>query len=156
MRRTARHTALPVAIAAAAFVVANGWIHLREWLDVYRDLPAAVPGAALVQIGFPLNAALSVLGAVALLVAVLRHRYVGAAIVANVAVQAGSLAALVITRRGTLLGWTEPVWNVAAEQTRAVELGALACLALLVLLRRQAGAARDMPGVRDGVLGASA
>ncbi len=48
--------------------------------------------------------------------------------------QVTSLAALVISRNGTLLGWTEPVWNSAAKQTLAVEIGALVALVALVAM----------------------
>ena len=43
-------------VVAAVFVAAEG-IHLREWLDTYRHVPASVPGAAVVRVGFPVNAA---------------------------------------------------------------------------------------------------
>lgn len=130
MRRTGP---LPLALAASAFVLAGGWIHLQEWLDVYRNVPASAPGSAMVRIGFPLNAAVSVVLAALLIVgATVRPRAWVAAVAANVAFQIGSLAALVLSRVGSLLGWQEPVWTEAAEKTRAVEVGALVCLALVV------------------------
>ncbi len=125
----------PLVVVSVAFVAAGGFIHLREWLDTYRDLPSMVPGAEVVKIGFPVNAAASLVAVVALGVAVVwkagwLRRIVG--VVA--AFQAGSLAALVISRNGTLFGWTEPVWTAAAEQTLAVGIGALVALGALLFM----------------------
>ena len=132
-----------MASASAAFVAAGGYLHLEQWLDGYRDVPAAVPGSVLVRIGFPANALVSLALAVGL-VLLARHRtrarlvVVGAAIAAQVA----SLAFLIGSRTGSVLGWTEPVWTEAAEEIRAVEAGALVALlalaALVALPRPQA------------------
>lgn len=137
----ARHGA-PLMLAAAAFVAAGGYVHLREWLDVYRDVPAAAAGAAVVRIGFPVSAAVSAIVVVALLATAFRGRRVRTIVVAGAALfQAGSLAALVVSRTGSLLGWAEPVWTRGADQARAVEIGALAVLAaiaaVLALQRRR-------------------
>ncbi len=136
----------PLVAAASVFVLAGGWIHLREWLDGYRDVPSTVPGAEVVTVGFPVNAAASVLAAGALVVALfLRRRWLPAVVGVTALFQVGSLAVLVLSRRGSFLGWEEPVWTMAAEQTRAVEIGALLCLALLggfEVLRSRDGAQR--------------
>lgn len=116
-------------IAAALFVAAGGFVHLREWLDLYRDIPASTPGAAVVRIGFPVNAALSALLSGALLVAAFRGlrpaRYLVGVVLAF---QVGSLAALVLSRTGSVFGWSEPIWTRGADQARAVGIGAVICL----------------------------
>lgn len=131
----------PLVIATALFVTAGGFIHLREWLNTYRDLPAAVPGSEVVTIGFPVNAAISLVLVVALGAAVhWRPEWLRFVVGAVALFQAGSLAALVISRNGSLFAWSEPVWTAAAEQTLAVEIGALvsigALLAMDTVLRR--------------------
>ena len=45
--------------------------------------------------------------------------------------QAGSIAALVISREGSLFGWMEPTYTPGAEQALAVEIGAAVCLVAL-------------------------
>ena len=45
-----------------------------------------------------------------------------------------SLIALIISRTGALAGWMEPVWTHGANQTRAVEIGALAALTSVAAL----------------------
>lgn len=129
--------------ASAAYVVAGGYIHVSEWLDVYRFVPTSAPGAALVRIGFPVNAALSVVLAVVLVAAAVRlPRLVVPAVVGTVAFQAASLAFVIGSRIGTVFGWSEPAWTTAAEQTRAVEIGALLTIAAAVVVHR---AARSYP-----------
>jgi hypothetical protein len=123
------------------FTAAGGYVHLREWLDTYRAVPADAPGAAVVRVGFPLNAAASFLVAVALLATlVVATRFSRHVVVAAIVLQVGSLGMLIATRTGSVLGWTEPVWTRAANQSRAVEIGALvvllAAIALTTLARR--------------------
>lgn len=125
----------PLVVASAVFVAAGGYIHLTEWLDVYRDTPSQVPGAEVVTIGFPVNVAVSVLAVLALAAAVTKFpQWLWVVVAGTFAFQAGSLATLILSRTGSVFGWTEPVWNDAANQTRAVEIGALVCLAALGLL----------------------
>ena len=116
-------------LVAAVFVAAGGYLHLREWLDVYRDLPASVPGSAVVRIGFPLNAVLSFVLAAAL-VATLGplRRHATAVVVGTLLFQVASLATLIQTRTGSLFGWMEAVWTPAANQIRFVEIGASVAL----------------------------
>lgn len=133
--------AAPLLLAAALFVAAGGFVHLREWLDTYRQVPASAAGAAVVRIGFPVNAAASLVTAVALaFIAARRSRFAPLVVGAAVLLQAGSLAVLILTRTGTLLGWTEPIWTLGADQSRAVEIGALISLtgviAIAALQRR--------------------
>ena len=130
-------------IAASLFVAAGGFVHLREWLDLYRALPANTPGAAVVQVGFPVNAAVSAVLALALLVVAFRGRRLARYLVPGVLLfQVGSLASLVVSRTGSLFGWAEPIWTRGADQARAVEIGALISLAAVVAVtaaqRRQA------------------
>ena len=147
-----KRTSAPFVIAAAVFVAAGGAIHLREWLDSYRDLPSGVPGSAVVRIGFPVNAATSALVASALIATLFTRRdravyVIGAAI----AFQAASLASLIVSRTGSLFGWMEPVWTDGANQIRAVEIAALVALgAALALSARRRTAA---PGLRASSAG---
>lgn len=122
--------AAPLLILASLFVAAGGFIHLREWLDTYRHVPASLPGADVVRVGFVLNAAASAVLVVALLAAVFAGRRLTALVLAAAALfEAASLATLIQTRRGTVLGWMESGWSRGATQTRAVEIGALIVLA---------------------------
>ena len=131
-----RRTTTPLVLASAVFIAAGGFIHLREWLETYRDVPSQAPGADLVRVGFPLNAGLSLLVALALVATlVVARRFQLVAVAGAMAFQAGSLAVLIGTRIGTVAGWTEPVWTMGADQTRAVEIGALLCLGALMLVR---------------------
>jgi hypothetical protein len=124
-----RRFTTPLVLASAVFVLAGGYLHRREWLDAYRDVPSEAPGAFVVRVGFPVNVGLSVLLAVALLATLFVARSLQpAAIAAAFLFQAGSLALLIGTRIGTVAGWTEPVWTTGASQTRAVEIAALVCL----------------------------
>lgn len=137
-----RTVGLVLAVEGALFVAAGGLVHLREWVDTYRDVPSAAPGALVVTLGFPVNAAASLLLAAALVVAAVKvRRLLPAAIAANLALQLGSLAALVLSRQASIFGWSEPRWTAGAKQTLVVELAALAHLAALgglaVLQRRR-------------------
>ncbi len=140
-----RKLTIPLVILSALFVAAGGYIHLTEWLDVYRDLPSETPGVEVVQVGFPVNVAVSVLAVVALGVAAWRlPKLLWLVVAGTVAFQVGSLATLILSRTGSVFGWTEPVWNDAANQARAVEIGALLSLAALgVLLGLQRGSTKD-------------
>ena len=138
-----RYTA-PLLLAAALFVAAGGFVHLREWLDTYRQVPASAAGAAVVRIGFPVNAATSVVVALALAFVAIRRMHVRShVVVAAILFQAGSLAALILTRTGSLLGWTEPIWTLGADQSRAVEIGALISLTTVLAV---AALQRRVPG----------
>lgn len=127
-----RRLILPLVVAAAVFVAAGGYIHLVEWFDVYRDIPAAVPGSEVVTVGFPVNVAISALAVVGLALATWKlPRLLWLVVVGTLLFQAGSLATLILSRTGSVLGWSEPTWNDAANQTRAVEIGAILCLVAL-------------------------
>lgn len=127
-----------MAIMSALFVAAGGLIHLREWLELYRHVPASVPGAAVVRVGFPVNTGLSLLVAVSLIAAVLwRRSWAPHVVVAAAILQAGSLATLVATRTGSVLGWTEPAWTTGAKEALAVEIGAIVTLFAVAVLGAQ-------------------
>lgn len=131
---TLRHRA-PLVLAAAAFIAAGGYVHAREWLDTYRNVPADAAGAVVVRVGFPLNAGMSLLLAGALVVTLFfGRRFAPWVTVAALVFQATSLAVLIGTRVGSVLGWAEPIWTVGADQTRAAEIGALVALAASLLL----------------------
>ena len=129
-----RRLSTPITLAAAAFVAAGGAIHLREWLKTYRHVPGSVPGAFVVKVGFPINAVVSfVLAALLVVLAVLAVRAVHLApfVVLGAALfEAASLGSLIMSRVGNVLGWKETAWTRGAEQTRAVEIGALLALAV--------------------------
>ena len=134
---------IPLAIASAAFVAAGGYVHLREWLDTYRNVPSSVPGAEVVTVGFPVTAGLSLVAVLVILgTAVLRPAWLRLVAVASLVWQAASIGALVISREGSLLGWMEPTYTPGAEQILAVEIGAIVCLAALLgldALERRSG-----------------
>lgn len=137
-------------MSAAAFVTAGGFIHLREWLDIYRHVPEAAAGAAVVRVGFPVNAAVSVLVAAALAFCAWRRRRISPTVVAlAAALQVASLGALITTRTSSLFGWAEASWTTGANQARAVEIGALLSLAAVGAL---AAAERRPPEHTRGAL----
>ena len=125
----------PLLVVAGLLVAAGGYIHLREWLDTYRDVPSAAPGSFVVRVGFPVNALVSLVFAIALVGAAARFaRYVTPIVAGAFAFQAASLAALILSRTGSVLGWKEPVWTDGANQARAVEIAALIVLACVIAL----------------------
>lgn len=143
-----RSTAL--LLLAGVFMLAGGFIHMREWFGGYRGVPSDVPGSAVVRLGFPAQAAVSLLLAAALVGSVRFVRrgtswVLGAAVV----FQAVSIAALVISRTGTFLGWSEPGWSRGARQSLAVEIGALVVLAGVAGIRHLERRSRGASPVED-------
>lgn len=119
----------PLLLAAAAFVAAGGYVHAREWFETYRDVPSSVPGSEVVTVGFPVNVAISVVVVLALVVSALwRPAWARLVAVAALAFQIGSVAALVISHEASLFGWTQPIYTPGAQQSLAVEIGAVVCL----------------------------
>lgn len=144
--------AAAVLLSAAVLILAGGYVHLREWLETYRDVPASVPGAAVVRVGFPVNAVVSLAIAVSLVATMLRlARYTTTIVLAAITFQAASLATLILSRTGSVFGWREPVWTHGANQARAVEIGALialaAALAIIRVQRRAATPSHSSPAV---------
>lgn len=100
----------------------------------------------MVRLGFPLNAAASFVLAVALAVLVVhRSRWSPYIVSAAFLLQTSSLAVLIATRTGSVFGWTEPSWTAAANQTRAVEVGALIVLASIPVVARLRDAGHRHP-----------
>lgn len=142
----------PLLLVTAALVAAGGYVHLREWLEIYRDIPSSVPGSAVVRIGFPLNAAVSFVLAlvlVALAVGAPRsNRVTNVVLGATALFQAASLASLILSRTGSVFGWSEAIWTPGADQTRAVEIGALFMLVGIIAIQA-AGRRRLVPARTD-------
>lgn len=133
--RIIRRPATPLLVLGAVFVAAGGVVHLREWLDIYRDVPATLPGAAVVRVGFPTNALASLVFAGLLLAVAFASRRIARGVaLACLAFQAASLAALIASRTGTVFGWMETGWSRGANQTRAVEIGAMVSLVAAIAL----------------------
>ena len=136
-RRPTRY-ASPLLVAAAVFTLAGGFVHLREWLDGYRDVPASAPGSFLVRVGFPVNVGVSLVVAAALVFCAVRATRLAPLVVVGAALfQASSLAVVIPTRTGTLFGWTEPIWTSGAAQSRAVEIGALLALGAVAAIAQR-------------------
>lgn len=142
----------PVALAAwlasAVGVLAGGLLHLKIWNSDYRMLPGGgvIPGVWVVKTGFPVNAAVSVLVAVGLaltafgLVSVIRRFVIPVAL----AVEVGSVGALVASRQSSIFDWTEKGYTGDAKLVLIVELVTIVLLVgaamLPTLLRRRANA----------------
>jgi hypothetical protein len=127
-----RSPAVPLSILSAAFVAAGGFVHLRDWLETYRHVPASAPGSEVVRIGFLISAGVSAALAVGLAGVVFAGRRLAGLVIASAALfQVVSLGTLIQTRRGSVLGWMERGWSVGATQARAVEIGALVALTAL-------------------------
>jgi hypothetical protein len=123
---------------SALYVAAGGALHLIEWDRIYRRVPSNVPGAAVVRIGFPINAAVSLVLAGLLVAAIFLVRRRGATTVvlaAALAFQVTSLLVLVQTRIGSVFAWMEPAWTNGARQTAAVEGAAIVALLAVIVLR---------------------
>ncbi len=117
-------------------------MHLREWLGFYRQLPASIPGSAVVRVGFPVTAAISAVLALLLVFSALRGGHFVPYVVGGAFLFHGaSLAALVASRNGSLLGWTEATWTGAAREATLAEIAAMvslfAALAIAVVRERR-------------------
>lgn len=117
-------------LVAAVAVLVGGILHLQIWNKDYKDLPSVVPGGWVVKVGFPVNAAVSVVVAAVLAgvafgaLSVLRRYVVPAALVLEVL----SLAALIQSHRGTFLRYQEQEWDSDAKVVLVVEIGATVAL----------------------------
>ncbi len=129
-------------VVGAVLVLVGGVLHYLIWDEDYRSIPdGAVPGLDVVKIGFPVNAVLSVLLAVAI-VAFARRPVVW---LAAALFEAAGMVALVLSREGSLFGWKEPDWSTDAKRVLTVEI--LAVVALLLLLA--VDFSRSSPGVDE-------
>ncbi len=128
-RRVAPFSA-PLLLVAAAYTAGGGYIHLREWFALYRDLPASLPGSGVVRVGFPLHAVMAGGLAVLLVYCAVRGgslvRYV---VGGTIVFQIGAVAALVVSRTGSLFGWTEATWTGGPSEALLAAIGAIASLA---------------------------
>lgn len=127
--------------AAGLAVLAGGLLHLNTWNSDYREIPdGVVPGLWVVKVGFPVNTLASVLLAAGLIAvafgALSRIRLVvlGAAL----ALQVGSIAALIVSRGPGIFGWSEKGWEGDAVQILIVEVVAAALLVAAFVLDRRA------------------
>lgn len=138
--RDPHHTPLALVawLAAAVGVLAGGLLHLKIWNSDYRTLPGGgvIPGAWVVKVGFPINAAVSVLVAVAVgltafgLVAAIRRFVIPVAL----AVEVASIAALVASRQSSIFSWTEKGYDTHAKQVLVVELVTVVLLVAAAVL----------------------
>lgn len=91
------------------------------------------------EVGFPITAAISAVLAVVLIAMAVRRQDWNrtAAVVLGVTAlfQIASLAVLILSRTDSVFGWSEPAWTRGADQIRAIEIGALICLAQVAGLR---------------------
>lgn len=125
-----RRLILPLLTLSALLISVGGALHFRDWARTYRAVPWEVPGAWVVRVGFPVNAASSILVAVGLVAAATRlRRFRGVTVATAIAFQGASLVALIVSRRGSVFGWTEPGWTTNTRQIAAVEIAALVALA---------------------------
>lgn len=125
----------PLLFAAALFTLGNGYVHLDQWLNGYRNIPSAVPGSWVVRIGFPV-AAISALALAGVLIAAATKlpKLLIPALLSTLGFQIGSLGVLIATRVGSVFGWSEPSWTPGANQARAVEIGGIVMIVLTGLL----------------------
>jgi len=130
-------------IVAAILVLIGGLLHYRIWDDRYRDIPdGALPGLNVVKVGFPVNAGVSVLLAI-LLIVFGRRPIVW---LVTLLFEVGSIVALVLSRQASIFGWEEKGWDSDAKQVLLVEVLAVVLLGLLLtfdFLRSGSGSGSD-------------
>jgi hypothetical protein len=118
-------------VVGAVLVLVGGVLHYLIWDEDYRSIPDdALPGLDVVKIGFPVNTAVSVLLAVAIVVFARRPIVWLAALL----FEAASLVALVLSREGSVFGWKEPDWSTDAKRVLTVEVLAIVVLGLLLVV----------------------
>lgn len=108
-------------IAAAAFVLIGGLVHLQLWRTGYREIP---------RIGSLFIANVAVSAVLALVVLVRSNR---AVTFAGILFALGSLGALVMSRTVGILGFTEREWTDQALRATTAELGAIVAFAVLLV-----------------------
>lgn len=118
-----------IRVAAAVLVVIGGVLHLNIWRTDYRGskLPGSVPGSFVVKVGFPVNAAASLLLAIALVV--LAERLV--VVIAGVLFEAACILTLVLSRGGGVFGWKEQGWGNKPTSVLVAEIAATVALVVL-------------------------
>lgn len=109
-------------VLTAALVLAGGVIHFMIWRSTYRHVPSQVPGVWVVKTGFPLDAAVSVVVAIAIVVIARRLPLL---LLAIAVFQAVDIGFLVLSREASIFGWKEAGWNSDAKKVIVVEILAL-------------------------------
>lgn len=133
-------------VSTAALVLAGGFIHYRLWQEEYKDLPAVVPGRWVARTGFPINAASSLLLAVALIAIgfSLFARLRPFVLLGALGLELGSIAMLVTTRYRAVFGWLEKAdWGTGPKRTIVVEILAVVGLLAVIVLDRDRRPAGD-------------
>lgn len=113
-------------ITGAVLTASMGWIHLRLWIDGYRDIPTI--GAL-----FLLNALSA--GALAAALLAVSTRYVAAVAAVGALFHIGTLAALVLSLTTGLFGFTESPAAPLLRTTFLVGSAGFLVLAALTLER---------------------
>lgn len=114
MERTTR-------IAAAAFLVLGGLVHLQLWRTGYEEIP---------YIGNLFIANVVVSAGLALVVVFRNNRVVT---IGGIPFALGSLIALVMSRTVGILGFTEREWTDQAIRATSAEIGAIVAFAALLV-----------------------
>ena len=117
-------------LVGALAVLAGGLLHFKVWNDVYKEIPSGqAPGLWVVKIGFPVQAAASVLLAV-LMIFVRRPIVWAAAVLLDI----GSVLALVLSRKASLFGWKEIGWGGDVRLILISEVAAVVVISVLLAM----------------------
>ena len=108
-------------MVAALGVAVSGGVHLRLYLDGYRDIDIERLGGINIGRSFALSVVAAVLVAEVLVVAAIRPRLRGVASCMAVLYAAGALGAYAMTRTGGLLGFEESEWTPEALVAKLAE-----------------------------------
>lgn len=127
-----------LALLAAAAVAAGGVLHVLLWDERYRtadQLPSEVPGAWVVKTGFPVNGALSIL--LALVLAAFAFGFIirlgRLAVLGAIALEVGSIVALVLSNGDGFFKWTEKGDSDSSRVLR-LEIAAIVLLVATLLV----------------------
>ncbi len=126
-----------VAGLSALGVLYGGILHFQIWKSDYKDIPdGAVPGLWVVKKGFPINAAVSVVLAIALLLFAVGVivRLGKLAVLGAAAVELGSIIALVLSRKASIFGWKETGWDGDAKKVLVTEIVSVVLLVATLFL----------------------
>lgn len=116
-------------IVTGILVLAGGLVHLYDWFELIRNIPKIGPL-------FLVNVAVSVVVAALLF---FRRGWLG--IIAAILLSVGTLAAFLLARYGTLLGYSEPTLRTNAVIAAVVEVGAAAAAVVTFMAKRRSGQA---------------
>lgn len=112
-------------VAAAAFVVVGGLVHLQLWRSGYKSIP---------YIGSWFIANVVVSAVLAVVVIAVNNAWVN---LAGVLFSLSSLVALVMSRTTGLLGFTERAWTDQAVRATTAEFGAIVAFAVILVAARR-------------------